>query len=97
MSPEQSPLAAPIARRGFLALGGSLAAAAAPAACSSGSQNSRTLIGPDSGAVRAAEAQRRTANAAAREVALRPEQWMMHCHNTYHADAGMMSVLSYVR
>ncbi|MFR9750184.1 multicopper oxidase domain-containing protein [Nocardia sp. 004] len=26
-----------------------------------------------------------------------PGQWMVHCHNAYHAEAGMMSVLSYVR
>jgi FtsP/CotA-like multicopper oxidase with cupredoxin domain len=24
-----------------------------------------------------------------------PGQWMIHCHNTYHAEAGMMSVLGY--
>ncbi|WP_280263016.1 multicopper oxidase family protein [Nocardia wallacei] len=26
-----------------------------------------------------------------------PGQWMVHCHNVYHGEAGMMSVLSYVR
>ncbi|WP_036528936.1 multicopper oxidase family protein [Nocardia sp. CNY236] len=26
-----------------------------------------------------------------------PGQWMVHCHNAYHGEAGMMSVLSYVR
>ncbi|WP_405133050.1 multicopper oxidase family protein [Nocardia sp. NBC_01388] len=25
-----------------------------------------------------------------------PGQWMLHCHNVYHGEAGMMSVLSYV-
>ncbi|MBY8856813.1 multicopper oxidase family protein [Nocardia sp. CA2R105] len=25
-----------------------------------------------------------------------PGQWMVHCHNAYHGEAGMMSVLSYV-
>ncbi|WP_227997531.1 multicopper oxidase family protein [Nocardia australiensis] len=24
-----------------------------------------------------------------------PGQWMIHCHNAYHAEAGMMSILSY--
>lgn len=24
-----------------------------------------------------------------------PGRWMTHCHNTYHADAGMMTVLGY--
>lgn len=26
-----------------------------------------------------------------------PGQWMLHCHNTYHLEAGMASVVSYVR
>jgi len=26
-----------------------------------------------------------------------PGQWALHCHNIYHAEAGMMTVLSYVR
>ncbi|MFE2955126.1 multicopper oxidase family protein [Nocardia tengchongensis] len=26
-----------------------------------------------------------------------PGQWMLHCHNAYHTEAGMMSILSYVR
>ncbi|WP_040811261.1 multicopper oxidase family protein [Nocardia concava] len=26
-----------------------------------------------------------------------PGQWMLHCHNAYHGEAGMMSILSYVR
>ncbi|APB00682.1 multicopper oxidase family protein [Nocardia seriolae] len=25
-----------------------------------------------------------------------PGQWMVHCHNAYHGEAGMMSILSYV-
>jgi FtsP/CotA-like multicopper oxidase with cupredoxin domain len=25
-----------------------------------------------------------------------PGQWALHCHNTYHAELGMMTVLSYV-
>ena len=25
-----------------------------------------------------------------------PGQWAGHCHNTYHAELGMMSVLSYL-
>ncbi|MBF6301969.1 multicopper oxidase family protein [Nocardia amamiensis] len=29
--------------------------------------------------------------------AVNPGQWMLHCHNAYHGEAGMMSVLSYVR
>jgi FtsP/CotA-like multicopper oxidase with cupredoxin domain len=60
-------------RRGFLALGGGIAAATALAACSKGPQNSRTLVLPDSEAVRAAENQRRAATAAVRDVALRAE------------------------
>jgi FtsP/CotA-like multicopper oxidase with cupredoxin domain len=30
-------------------------------------------------------------------IANNPGQWMMHCHNTYHFEAGMMTTLSYVR
>lgn len=26
-----------------------------------------------------------------------PGEWMLHCHNTYHAEAGMMTQLTYVR
>jgi FtsP/CotA-like multicopper oxidase with cupredoxin domain len=26
-----------------------------------------------------------------------PGQWMVHCHNAYHQEAGMMTTLSYVR
>ncbi|SUA47495.1 multicopper oxidase family protein [Nocardia africana] len=26
-----------------------------------------------------------------------PGQWMLHCHNVYHGEAGMMTVLSYVQ
>ncbi|MDE0805037.1 MAG: multicopper oxidase domain-containing protein [Acidimicrobiales bacterium] len=26
-----------------------------------------------------------------------PGQWMVHCHNTYHLEAGMAGVVSYVR
>ncbi|MBF6424052.1 multicopper oxidase family protein [Nocardia cyriacigeorgica] len=26
-----------------------------------------------------------------------PGQWLVHCHNVYHGEAGMMSVLSYIR
>ncbi|WP_054814007.1 multicopper oxidase family protein [Nocardia arizonensis] len=26
-----------------------------------------------------------------------PGQWMLHCHNAYHQEAGMMTVMSYVR
>ncbi|NNH76068.1 multicopper oxidase family protein [Nocardia uniformis] len=26
-----------------------------------------------------------------------PGQWMVHCHNAYHGEAGMMAVVSYVR
>ncbi|MFF2554515.1 multicopper oxidase family protein [Nocardia sp. NPDC058058] len=28
--------------------------------------------------------------------ATNPGQWMIHCHNAYHAEAGMMTVLSYI-
>lgn len=24
-----------------------------------------------------------------------PGQWMIHCHNTYHAEAGMATVIGY--
>lgn len=30
-------------------------------------------------------------------VADNPGQWALHCHNIYHAEAGMVTVLSYVR
>jgi FtsP/CotA-like multicopper oxidase with cupredoxin domain len=30
-------------------------------------------------------------------VADNPGQWLLHCHNAYHAEAGMMTALSYVR
>ncbi len=26
-----------------------------------------------------------------------PGQWMMHCHNTYHLESGMATILSYRR
>jgi len=26
-----------------------------------------------------------------------PGQWLLHCHNIYHAEAGMVTVVSYVR
>ncbi|MFD8249006.1 multicopper oxidase domain-containing protein, partial [Nocardia sp. NPDC059691] len=26
-----------------------------------------------------------------------PGQWMLHCHNAYHQEGGMMTVMSYVR
>ena len=26
-----------------------------------------------------------------------PGQWLMHCHNAYHAELGMMTTLSYTR
>jgi multicopper oxidase len=25
-----------------------------------------------------------------------PGQWMIHCHNAYHAEAGMISMLAYL-
>jgi FtsP/CotA-like multicopper oxidase with cupredoxin domain len=28
-------------------------------------------------------------------VADNPGQWLTHCHNLYHGEAGMMTVLSY--
>ncbi len=28
--------------------------------------------------------------------AANPGQWMLHCHNLYHQQAGMMTTLSYV-
>jgi FtsP/CotA-like multicopper oxidase with cupredoxin domain len=28
-------------------------------------------------------------------VANNPGVWMMHCHNTYHQEAGMMTSLNY--
>jgi multicopper oxidase len=30
-------------------------------------------------------------------IADNPGQWMMHCHNTYHFESGMMATVSYVR
>ena len=30
-------------------------------------------------------------------IADNPGQWALHCHNIYHADAGMLTVLSYVK
>lgn len=30
-------------------------------------------------------------------LAANPGQWMLHCHNVYHMEAGMMTVLSYVK
>jgi FtsP/CotA-like multicopper oxidase with cupredoxin domain len=30
-------------------------------------------------------------------IADNPGQWVLHCHNTYHAESGMMTVLSYVK
>lgn len=30
-------------------------------------------------------------------VADNPGQWLMHCHNIYHGEAGMMTVMSYQR
>ena len=29
-------------------------------------------------------------------VADNPGIWMMHCHNTYHVEAGMMTTLNYL-
>lgn len=26
-----------------------------------------------------------------------PGQWMLHCHNTYHLEAGMATLVSYTR
>jgi FtsP/CotA-like multicopper oxidase with cupredoxin domain len=26
-----------------------------------------------------------------------PGRWMLHCHNAYHAEAGMMTQLGYLR
>jgi FtsP/CotA-like multicopper oxidase with cupredoxin domain len=30
-------------------------------------------------------------------IADNPGQWVLHCHNIYHAEAGMATPLSYVR
>jgi FtsP/CotA-like multicopper oxidase with cupredoxin domain len=30
-------------------------------------------------------------------IADNPGQWALHCHNIYHAEAGLMTVLSYVK
>ena len=32
-----------------------------------------------------------------RVVCDNPGQWMFHCHNTYHLETGMATVVSYVR
>ncbi len=29
-------------------------------------------------------------------VADNPGEWMLHCHNTYHQEAGMMTSLNYI-
>jgi multicopper oxidase len=29
-------------------------------------------------------------------IADNPGEWMLHCHNTYHMEAGMMTSLNYV-
>ncbi|UGT70919.1 multicopper oxidase family protein [Nocardia gipuzkoensis] len=73
MSSNQSPHSQPLNRRGFLALGTGAAAAAVLAACSNTSPGSRTLVGPNSEAVLAAENKRRAATATVREVRLRAE------------------------
>ena len=36
-----------------------------------------------------------TGSTESRVDAVNPGQWMLHCHNAYHGEAGMMSVLSY--
>lgn len=73
MSPIQFPHPAPLSRRGFLALGTGVTAATVLAACSNNPTGSRTLVEPDSDAVRTAEAARRGTNATVREVTLRAE------------------------
>ncbi|MTE15696.1 multicopper oxidase family protein [Nocardia aurantiaca] len=73
MSPNRFPLSSRMNRRGFLALGAGAAAAATLAACSKNTTASPSLVQPDSDAVRAAEAARRTAGAAVRDVTLRAE------------------------
>ncbi len=73
MSSSQFPHSTPMTRRGFLALGTGVTAAAALTACSKNSTASRTLVEPDSEAVRAAENTRRAAGAAVRQVRLRAE------------------------
>ncbi|WP_217441176.1 multicopper oxidase family protein [Nocardia barduliensis] len=73
MSFERSSRSAPMTRRGFLAIGVGATTAAVLTACSNRSQDSRTLVMPDSDAVRAAENQRRATAAPIREVALRAE------------------------
>ncbi len=30
-------------------------------------------------------------------IADNPGQWALHCHNIYHAETGMLTVLSYVK
>ena len=32
-----------------------------------------------------------------RWIADNPGQWLTHCHNAYHANRGMMAVVSYVK
>lgn len=72
-----SQFSAPLSRRGFLALGTGVSAAAVLAACTKSSTGSRTPVQPDSTAVRAAESARRAANAPVREVMLRAEPAMV--------------------
>ncbi|MGV9614350.1 multicopper oxidase family protein [Nocardia xishanensis] len=74
MSSSQFPHPPSMSRRGFLALGTGVTAAAVLAACSRDSTASRALVEPDSEAVRAAENTRRATGAAVREVRLRAEQ-----------------------
>lgn len=73
MSSNRFPLASPLNRRGFLALGAGAAAAATLAACTKNTAAAPSLVQPDSEAVRAAEAARRTAGTTVRDVALRAE------------------------
>jgi len=71
MAPEPFPSPAPLTRRGFLALGAGVTAAAALAACSTDTTNTPSLVQPNSDAVRATENARHAAGAPVREVALR--------------------------
>lgn len=73
MPSRQFITSSPRSRRSFLALGAGAGAAALLAACSSPSSPGRNPVGPDSEAVRAAEAARRSATATVREVSLRPQ------------------------
>ncbi|MGW4117930.1 multicopper oxidase family protein [Nocardia sp. NPDC004711] len=73
MSSNRFPLASPLSRRGFLALGAGAAAAATLAACTKNTTAAPSLVQPDSEAVRAAEAARRAAGATVRDVTLRAE------------------------